>query len=194
MKRFFLSAVATIAFSGAARAAESYFVEPGRWGVETSISSWDSTGKEAMYIGPVYYSDTFEAVAGINSVFLSADNSSPGTPSPQEDIDIVLRVGRRWNLKSNDYFSAGLMYSQPLLGFDPNSVKTDGSFSTGPYIGIQKNFVGTPLQFTAFVMPYTWSRSVAGTGNLVNGVAASQATVTQQFFQCGGIGIQYLFE
>ena len=197
MKRFLLLAVAAFAFSRAAQAADTYYVEKGRWGFETALAAWDETGDEDMYFGPAYFSDSMEAVLGLGWTFVDLNNSDQTVATnPVGDFDVLIKIGKRWNLHSGDYLSFGLIYEQPLWAHDSNGVSEAGTFSVGPYIGIQRPFAGTPLQFTVWIQPYTWNRMVYGQGNwnAATGTPGSQATVTQQFFQNGGMGLSYLFE
>lgn len=100
------------------------------------------------------------------------------------DIGVELRVGKRFNIGSFNYFSAGA-FAQTELFAVTSGVQSNGHYLAGPYIGFQRHFSGTNLMLTLYVLPVNYTYTPA-----FQGVASTQGW---QFFQTGAFGLAYLF-
>lgn len=175
-KGFFLAFLAGGIFACAAHAED--YVEPGRFGTEAVVTASTVQG------GAIYVNDWIEAALDI---YGGSYRSTVGaTTSSKSDAGGQFRIGKRWNLGTYNYLVTGWQYTT-LFGSDAG-VSMNGTYSTGPSIGLQRHFSGTNLMLTVFIFPYVHAANVGndGSGN-------KQTVTSDTFFTNGGFGLAYLF-
>ncbi len=173
--KIFLFASLSVAFLApfcSAGFAADEFVEPGRFGVEGTISP------NGFQAGLAREADQYEAILDIDA----HTGSSGGVTSG--DVGIEVRAGKRFNIGSFNYLSIGAD-GQTSVFSKTDGVSTNGSYIVGPYVGFQRHFSGTSLMLTIYALPVSYSYTPA---------AGGAPTATEwQFFQQGAFGVSYLF-
>ena len=155
------------------------FKEPGRFGFVGAIT------EDAFQFGGTRVGEHYEVVLTADASFASIHGSS-ALKGGLGDVGITLRGGPRFSLGHLNYLSFGVQGHTHVFGKD-DGVSTDGAYTIGPYIGLHRNFAGTPLMISLWVLPYEFSRDVMNDGS------GGRVTLEQhQFFQAGGFGLAYL--
>ena len=155
------------------------FVEPGRFGLLGAITD------DAFQFGGLRVDEHYELAFTADASFASRGGSS-AIHGGLGDFGLTLRGGPRFSLGHLNYLSFGAQGHMPLAGKD-DGVSTYGSYAVGPYVGVSRNFAGTPLMITLWVLPYEFTR------DLFNDGAGNQVALEQhKFFQAGGFGLAYL--
>jgi hypothetical protein len=176
--RLLVLSLAIFVFQSKSSAAETEFVEPGRFGVEFNMT----TGN--MQFGGTYAAETWEAALDYNSQLnISGSNTAAHGDSSS---GLEGRAGKRFNIGAQNHLSLGLDASTSYGS--SGGVSTSGSYTVGPYVGLQRNFAGSAIMLFAYILPVEFSHSVGNDGN-GNSVTLNSLLL----FQEGGVGFAYLF-
>jgi hypothetical protein len=191
-----LSSLAFVALSSHASAASSdaqieKYVEPGRWGVQWTVT------EDTVFVGLAYDSDKYDFLFNISG------HTYIGSGGPTQSYPINTHFGLRENLGSQNYFAYGLAANVVAFGTDYGSgvgssftapapagaqgVDIAGAGRVGPYIALQRHFAHSGLMLNVWTMPYAYQT------NIVNANNQKVVTNDHRFFESGGIGIAYLF-
>ncbi len=155
------------------------FKEPGRFGFVGAITD------DAFQFGGTRVGEHYEVVLTLDASFASIHGSS-ALKGGLGDIGVTVRGGPRFSLGHLNYLSLGVQGHESFFGKD-DGVSTEGSVAIGPYVGVHRNFAGTPLMISLWVLPYEFTRE------LMNDGAGNQVSLEQhRFFQAGGFGLAYL--
>ena len=155
------------------------FREPGRFGLIGAITD------DAFQFGGIRADEHYEAVLTLDGSFAALGGSS-AIKRGLGDMGVTLRGGPRFSLGHLNYLSLGAQGHTHFFGKD-DGVSTLGGYTVGPYVGMSRNFAGTPLMITLWVLPYEFSRE------LMNDGAGNQVSLEEhKFFQAGGFGLAYL--
>ena len=155
------------------------FIEPGRFGL--GIVSQSTSGHSETAIGLLfaYQHEQFE----VNASFGSAWEQVQGTTHEESgDYSVVARLGKRFNIGDFNYISLGASFAS-ALGQKDAGVANPFNYQVGPYVGLQRNFQGSHLMLSAWILPYAYERF--GT------VEEIESKTT--WFHKGGVAMTYLF-
>lgn len=153
-------------------------VETGHFGLVGAVTN------DGFQSGLTRVGEHYEAVLTADASF-AALKSSSGVSGATGDLGLTMRAGPRISLGSLNYLALGAQGHRIFFGKD-NGVSTAGSFTVGPYVGLERRFAGTPLMISLWVLPYQFSHEYLADGG-------KQVTIdTHQFFQGGGFGLTYL--
>lgn len=172
--------------------AEEIYVEPGRHGLQWSVT------EDTVFMGYAYRSDWLDV-----SLHFSGHSFIDGARANYYPIN--WRVGYRFNLGSHNYLAAGLLVNVALFGSDYGSgiaatfnntksvqgvtgVNIAGAGRVGPYIAIQRHFAHSGVFLELAVMPFAYQNNIMndGQGNKVTSTGL-------RFMESGYVSVGYLF-
>ena len=101
------------------------------------------------------------------------------------EVDTQLKLGGRLDIGTRNWLAFGAEFDT-FAGSREGGHNLGGSFSTGPYLSIQRYFADTPVMLCLWVNPVRYDQLRASG---VPGYPQHEVRI----FQTGGFGIAYLF-
>jgi hypothetical protein len=181
----------TVILSSVVAHAGSDYVEPGRHGLQLSVT------EDTVFGGYKYVSDKLDLLINFSGHYYTGTNQPYMWP-------LNAKIGYRFNLGDYNYLAAGARVNFVLFGQDygntaanqqvpmndPSAVPTNlfGMGRYGCYISLQRHFPHSNFIIELNMQPYAYQLNILG-----DGAGNKRISHDHRWFETGEIGVAYLF-